>query len=621
MRPFLICGLGFATLASSHEVWAAKITSIDFKGTGDPIQIEVHADGPVTLSKQENPEDRQVVLEFKGATISKSAARKIDTSSFNNKVALVSPYQVQGQADTVRVVIQLREPAAVEVAQQGNTYVAKIPNTGAPPISKENTPPSGSTSVKEDGSPAENVPAPPPTENKGKLGNFMESRETQRFHGKPVTIQVRDMDIADVFRLIGEASGFNIILGEDVKGKITLSLVEVPWDQALDVILHTLGLGADRTNNILRIMSLGALTAEKENELRAIRAAEANAPRVTKVFPISYANLTDLEKLLTSFGGFGVQAAGAPGGAGGTRSRSIVTDNRTNSLIVRDLPENVERIQKLLEFLDTQTPQVLIEGKIIEASENFGTKLNGGLGFGRQGGNNQYFATMNQHSSDTDLSNPLDRLIGDIDTFTGRTAADSGKGGGSLGLSVPLSFLQSARLNAFLQMNESEDQIKVISSPKAVVLNKESAVILDAEPVPNKQVTITGNSATTTVSLLAANLKLEVKPTVTNDGSVLLELTLTRDEPRNFNVDGNQVGAVANRNIKTIVLVESGTTLVMGGFYVMRESKNSSGFPILRKIPIIGWLFGSEGSSMQRNELFFFITPQILNVKKAGLNS
>jgi len=625
------CSLGFV-----GQVWAvSNITSIDFKGTSSPNQIEIRADGPVSVEKQENPADNQVVLEIKGAQISKNVARKIDTSSFNSKVSLISPYQVEGQSETVRVVLQMREAAGVDVAQEGNAIRVNIPGNGpGNGASSESVAAAPPTDAPPAEAPPAEAPPPPPadvaaadaktaapeqaqsTGPKSELESFMESKSAKKFTGRPITLQVRDVDVADIFRLIGEASGFNIIVGDDVKGKLTLSLVDVPWDQALDVVLNTLKLGAERNNNILRIVTLANLTQEKQEQLRAAQAADAVQPRVTRVFPISYADLKDLQTILEKF------AASTQNAQGGTVQQGqpaiIQVDNRTNSLVVRDTPDNIERMKKLIAVLDTQTPQVMIEAKIVEAREGFSKALGGSLGFGQDGG-----ATGLTSFASFAGANPLDALIGGPFSSGNDIAAvskpSSGIPNGTFGLSPSISFIPGVqRVNALISYGESESQAKVVSSPKTVVLNKQKANIVQGTPVliPSTT-TVAGVGTVATNSVQSANLSLAVKPTVTNDGGVLMELQISNDSPAELPGGGT---GIANKNLSTIVLADSGSTLVIGGVYTMSTSKTGAGFPFLRKIPIIGALFGSETDSTSRSELFIFITPRILNVREAGLN-
>jgi len=661
MQRWLI-GIAVFQIWSWDTFAAQKITAIDFKGTSDPNLISIQSSGPVTYEKQENSQDKQVILEIKGARISKTDARKIDTSSFNSKVSLISPYQVEGQPDTVRVVIQLREVVPLEVFQEGNLIKVKIPNGGSGnSSSNSNTMEGIDTAITSAASPSNDTPpvgdaagamavassaasmppgAPPVPgapgasshDNRTILDDFSESKQTQRYIGRPVTLQVRDVEVSDVLRLIGEASGFNIVIGDEVKGKLTLSLVDVPWDQALDLILHTMRLGAERNNNILRIVTLQNLTAEKQEELAADKAAKLNAPRVTRVFPISYASLDGLQKILGQFassagamaGGAAASGGGGAASGAGAGGKSVATvdplnapivqaDTRTNSLIVRDLPENIERMKKLIDILDTQTPQVIIEAKVVEATEGFSKTLGGNLGVGGP----QLFASFAG-------GNPTDALIGNPGVFanggaiSGASAPASGNPLGTFGVSPNVSFIPGgATLNAVLNWGESENQVKVVSAPKTVVLNKQTASIVEGTPVlvPGTT-TVNGVGTVPTQTVDYANISLNVTPTVTNDGSVLMDLKVSRDVP----VPLGTSEAVGKRNLNTQVLVESGTTLVIGGIYTMQTSYTGAGFPFLRKIPILGALFGSDSESLTRSELFIFITPRVLNPKEAGLS-
>ncbi len=434
------------------------------------------------------------------------------------------------------------------------------------------------------------------------LDEYLAASKNKVFKGTPVTIQVREANILEVLQMIGEASGFNVVVGDDVAGNITLSLVEVPWDQALDLILTSRQLGAERTFNVLRIARLTTLTQEKRAELEAKRAQEANAPRVTRVFPISYARLSDLQNVFTRF-------ASASGTSSPENATVVQPDERTNSIIVRDTSENMERIRKLIEILDTQTPQVLIEARVIEASESFATGMSGNLGFSRTS-STVFGASANIGQDNGTVTSVPDTAAG---TLLGALVPSAGAA--KVGFSPVLGFLpgrlSNTRLNAFFQINEAENKSRTIASPRVVVLNKESATIVSGTPVL-VSVPGTGSQGVAAVAeVRQANMSLGVRPTVTNDGSVMLELSIQRDVP--------QGPGIANRNMSTRVIVDNGSTLVIGGIFVNDKNENSSGVPFLRKIPVIGAFFGDSGNDENRFELMIFVTPRVLNEKEAGL--
>jgi type IV pilus assembly protein PilQ len=635
---FLVTGL-----ATGGAAWAAtKINSIDFQVQDGENRLQIRADGPLIVDKQENPEDKQIVLEIQDAQLAPYARRRLDTSSFNSNISLISPYQVDGGKAT-RIVIQMKDMAKAEVSQNGNALSVRIPMSQAAALS----PTAAEAPIGAEAAPAAPLPADAPAAtngaaapagtaagpagevaqvNRGKKGDlesFIEAQATRRFVGRPITLQLRDADLADVFRLIGESSGFNIIVSAGVAGKISLSLVDVPWDQALDLILQTQQLAAERSNNVLRILPLADFTREKKAELDAKLAAEASAPRVTRIFPINYAKLSDLVQMLSRFGTSQASAAaGAVAGAisaGATPANSeavVQSDERTNSIIVRDTAENIERMKKLIDLLDTQTPQVVIESKIVEATENFSRSLSGSLGLGSAGSSSnpsQFFASFSG-------ANPIDPLVGGTTSpFTDGSAIAQAAANNStsFGLSPSISFIPGIqRLNAFLSIGETESKVRVVSSPRVVVLNKEKANITSGQPVlvPKTQV-IAGVGTTQGVDVQTANLSLGVTPTVTNEGSILMDLNITRDIPT---IVGDQT-LIAPRTMTTKVMVDSGTTLVIGGIYSASSTMAESGIPFFRKIPILGALFGAQSGSTARSELFIFINPRVLNEKEAGL--
>lgn len=641
--------------APSGVVFAdtTTITGIDFRGTSDPSQIEIRGSGPLQINKTVNVEDKQVVLEIPGATLDKSLARNIDTSSFDSPVALISPYQTTGDNPSVRIVVQLRGNGGADLAVNGRGGTLSISKSGSLADSSSST----QTAQTSGSSPGSNSATPvadkvqeksldvsmssvgqtvmtpdikPDLEHhKDDIDQLINTGQTKHFIGKPITLQVRDVDVQDIFNLIAEASGFNIVLGSEVGGRLTISLNEVPWDQALDVVLQTLHLGADRRGNVLRIMSLATLAAEKQLELAAKRANEAITPRITRVFPINYANLGNLKGMLTDLASMeqrSQQAAQSASAVAGVAAKPVVastepplvvvSDERTNAIIVRGLPDYVERARKVIEILDTQTPQVVIEGKVVEATENFSNSIGGniatayngsnipGYAFGINGGN-PYGSTLGTGGSGV----PSLGTSG----FNAGSASVNGFAAGATQL------IGSNLLNLTLTMAENEGTVKLVSSPRVVVLNKQSASMVQAFPAIINVTTVSNGTTISSPTQISANLSLNVTPSVTADGSVLMQLSLSRDVIQNFGA--SVTPTIATRNISTNVLVESGNTLVMGGFYSDEHDASESGVPFFRQIPILGLLFGSKSRSGNRSELLFFITPQIVNSKKAGLSS
>ncbi len=582
---------------------ATKISRIEFFGKSSPNQIVVVADGPVEFEKIDNPADRQVIFEIKNARLANAnAGRRLDTASFNSKVALISPYNVDGK-EAVRIIVQMRENADISTLAEGSRLYIGVDGAADPNILPATPKSSGavagktkgamSTGSVTNGAPdvvsstrsAEVAPAATP---EGRIEQFLDAAQTKRYVGRHITLQVKDADVVDVFKLIGETSGFNMVIGSDVSGKITLSLVDVPWDLALDTVLSTNRLGAERTGNVLRVALLSTLTSEKTAQQQARLAAENNAPRVTRIFPLSYATGQNLLPILARFGG------GNAGSGNAAPRDTIVVDERTNSLIIQDTVDNLERMAKIIKLLDRQTPQVQIEAKIVNATEAFSKTITGNFGFsntppwGATGG-----------SFLTGVSNP--------ESLPGQVASSAGSN--ALGMKLKIGALAGLRLSAILSLAESEAKNKIISAPRTVVLNKQSSTIVQGVPVLVPVTIQTQNGSAASTEVRSANLSLGVTPTVTNDGSVLMNLNISSDTPQAI----GDLSGIANRNITTQVVAESGATIAIGGIYTSTESHSEIGIPGLRKLPIIGALFGSELRSTDRSELFIFVTPRVLN--------
>ena len=432
-------------------------------------------------------------------------------------------------------------------------------------------------------------------------GNTAVASKEGKFTGSPITLKLKDADVHDVLRLIGDTSGFNIVIHPAVQGKITVSLEQVPWDQALDVVLTTLKLGAERNDSVLRVLPRELLLAEKQQDLDSKKLSLATAPRITRIFPISYADLPQLSQILLNFANSQNTTGGSSASGTQIPPTTIIIDNNTQSLIVRDSAENVEKIRKLIELLDVQTPQVLIEAKVVEATEDFSKEIGGNLGLG----GTQLGMGFNGQQSLLGTSIAVPANIG---------------GGSAMGTTVMnLGGNRLFGLNASLRMAESENKVKVISSPRTVVLSGKTSSISQSQTTAKTLVTpgTATSPSTSQIVQVKAETKLNVTPRVTNDGSVFMKLELAR-EVLHLEQDGTP--ATQPRMMNTEVIVESGNTLVIGGVLNIDENSSESGMPFLRKLPIFGPLFGSETDKKTKSELMFFITPRILNQKKTALS-
>lgn len=418
------------------------------------------------------------------------------------------------------------------------------------------------------------------------------SWKEKKFTGSPISLNLKDADVLDVFRLIGETSGFNVVVHPNVTGKITVALDDVPWDQALEVILSTLRLGAERAQSVLRIMPRDLLIAEAQANLDAQKAAVKSAPKYTRIFPISYTDLPRIQSLIQSYTGAQSSDSAA---ATDPSAPLLIPDSNTQSLIVRDTAEGLDRIKKLIQILDVQTPQIVIDAKVIDATETFSRSIEGKIAFG----SGDYTKSMNFNGGTLPLAGPATPL----QVPSGTNAVKFSVGGSNL-------------LNALLTYSEGDSKAKVISSPRVLVLSGKSATINQTSNISIESSTISNGVTTITRAFTPVPTTLTVTPRATNEGAVFMTLSLTRSVAQ---TDPSGQVSPATRTINTDVIVDSGNTLVLGGVQSMSETEASTGMPFLRRIPLIGWLFGKELSGNEKSELMFFVTPRILNMKRAGM--
>ena len=552
---------------------ATQLNSIELKPNDAETLVEISGESLIGYAKDDKKLPPQVVLTFDKATLSDKAKQKLDASSLGGGLLQISSYSISD--GKVRVVLDFSKTPQYTIEDTKNKITIHIPDVkGAQPKSAVETDRDAITSI-------------------------MSAESTQKFTGSPITLSLKDADIHEVLRLISETSGFNIVIHPSVTGKLTLSLDHVPWDQALDVVLTTLKLGAERNESVLRVLPKDMLLREKQDEIDQKKLTAVAAPRITRVFPVSYAELAPLSALLLNY--INAQVAGGSG-----TPATILIDANTQSLIVRDTSENVERIRKMIQLLDVQTPQVLIEAKTVEASEDFSKDLEGQLNILGASNRDNYAIGFN---APTGSGNAL-----------AGTPAVSGGGGANRSNGILLTLGNTIGISANLTYAERLSKVKVVSSPKTVVLSGKSSNITQSTAY---SVSITspggaGIAATTTTVSATAITKLDVTPRVTNDGSVFMKLSLSRDV---LNLNNANAPIAEPRTLNTEVIVDSGNTLVVGGILNLDENHTEQGFPILRKIPLIGWLFGSEIDSKVKRELMFFITPRILNQKKTSIGN
>ncbi len=433
-----------------------------------------------------------------------------------------------------------------------------------------------------------------------------EQRRGARYTGRRISLDLKDAEIHNVLRLLADVSKLNIVASDDVKGKITLKLRNVPWDQALDIILTSKQLDKVRNGNIIRVAPLEVL--EKEEQLRLSRkeAMEKLEQLSVRLIAVSYASAKDALKQVQ-----GLLSA---------RGRASI-DARTNVIIIEDIEEVLFKVERLVRTLDTQTPQVLIEGRIVEAATSFtrdlGIQWGGQVAFSPAYGNStglDFPNTFRVQGGSDDQQTPVGGVLGIGNGFAVNLPAAAGRGaGGTLGF-IFGSANNAHLLNLRLSAAESEGRTKIISSPKVVTLDNRTAKILSGERVPITVITANGP----TTRFINAFLELEVTPHVTSDGGILMNIKATKNE-LSQRVDVLGTPGIIAREAETEMLVQDGDTAVLGGVYRRTATESESFVPFLGRIPVLGWLFKSKRRADGREELLIFISPRIVNRSESAV--
>ena len=442
--------------------------------------------------------------------------------------------------------------------------------------------------------------------------------------GKRISLDLQDAEIKTVLRMISAVSGYNIVAGSDVSGKITLKLDNVPWDHALEIILKTLKLGQQREGNILRIAPQATLTQENQAALAERNAKLQLEDLVLDLIPVSYAKADDLLPQVRSV----------------ISSRGVVqVDKRTNVLVIKDVKIYLEEARKLIKSLDSQTPQVLIEARIVEATTDFvrelGVKWGGrysadaahgnatGMTFpnsialtGAQAGGQQVTDPGAAVSSSGAIgSTQAGSSIASIPNanYMVNLPAPIGLGaGGGIGVTMG-SINDTVALDLQLSAMESRGEGRIISQPKITTLDNKEASITSGISIPF-QIRQQGE---TTLSFIEANLNLTVEPHVTADESIIMKISIAKNAPNTSIPTSTGDPAIDKKEAKTEALVHNGETTVIGGIFQTESSRTELGVPWLSRIPVLGLFFRSRKSSEKRTELLIFITPRIIRDKPA----
>ncbi len=515
-----------------------------------------------------------LIVEFMRATLPESLRRKLDVTDFGTPVTSVTTTQ---QPDRVRMAIEPNGNWEHSAYQSDNQFVVEVRRVATDP---------------------------------NKLTRGV------GYSGEKLSLNFQSIEVRSLLQVIADFTNFNIVTSDTVSGNLTLRLKDVPWDQALDIILQSKGLGMRRSGNVIWVAPKDELAAKEQADLEAGKKKSEIEPLRTQGFQLNYTKAEDVAKGLMGTG------QGTTGQVKPilTQRGSVIFDARTNQLFITDIPSKLEEIQGLITQIDTPVRQVLIEARIVEASDTFGKSLGVKLGslMGRGDGNRAGYNTVGNNrvaftGNYLGVGEQTSQAVITEGSYIPNTQFVSLPAVGQGGYN-PASFalsLFSAAADKFINLEisalEADGLGKVVASPRVVTADKEKAQISQGTKVPFQKSTSSGATA---IEFVEAALKLEVTPQITPEGSVILDVKINKDSLGALTALGRELNI---KEIKTKVLIENGGTIVIGGIYEQQENSSVTKVPLLGDIPILGHLFKTTSKDSQRTELLVFLTPRVVS--------
>ena len=562
---------------------STSVEAIDFINENGRSVIAVTLSGPAKVLGPVE-EGNLVRFEIVNSSISRALRRTIDASAFPSAVTSVTPYTItDGDHGNVRIAVNLKGSVAYALEQEGTMVRLTVDDAAyaeqAPPaVSQLEVPAPVSVAKMNAGAEQSSLAVTMPTA----VSSGLLAPEPVTYSGEKITLVFDSANVRSILQLIGDVSGMNILASSDVKGDITLRLIDVPWDQALDLVLETADLGKIPQGNVLRIMP--------KAKIREISQAANNDQKVeieegaleTLVFPISYASVDDMKGYLSDIK---------------SDRGSMIADSRNKQLIIRDVATVLAQMQEMILQIDKPERQVMIEARIVEANTNFSRSLG---------------VKWNFDYNQNDVSGNEDITLNTIKTGLGGAfmIAPTNPASAGFATAIGIAALED-QLNIDLRLAalENSGEGKIVSTPRITTLNGEKAVISQGTKIPFSSVSDQG----TDVKFENAELKLEVTPEINPDGSILLDINVSNSAVGTVvpTATGDAV-SIDEKKAETKALVRDGQTTVIGGIFIEDERDAASGVPILKDIPVLGHLFKSTTKTRDRRELLIFITPRIV---------
>ena len=546
-----------APLASTPPAFAESrnrdilpLKDIDFRrGTDSAGRIVVDlANNQVGVDIRQ--QGQTLVVEFLKTALPEGLRRRLDVADFGTPVQTVTTFQT---GDKVRMVVEPRGAWEHSAYQSDNQFVLEVRQ--------------------------QKVDANKLTQGPG-------------YAGEKLSLNFQNIEIRSLLQVIADFTNFNIVTSDTVTGAVTLRLKDVPWDQALDIILQAKGLGMRKTGNVLLIAPKDELAAKEKQDLESKNAIQSLEVLRTQDFKLNYAKAADIAASLSGSGGPSATKILSARG-------SVISEPRTNQLFVTDVPSKLEQVQGLIAKLDIPVRQVLIEARIVEATDTFGKSLGvrlGGQPFSLNGGRNASFGN-------TYVSGAPGTVAGDFVNFP--VAGQNGFPAATFAVSLFNSSL-TRLLNLEISAAEADGKGKIVSSPRIVTADQVKALIEQGTEYPYQQAT---SSGATSIAFRKANLKLEVTPQITPEGNIILNVDVNKDSRGETTASGI---AINTKHIQTQVLVENGGTVVIGGIYEQNDREDETKVPLLGDIPIMGNLFKTRTRIASKTELLVFLTPRML---------
>ncbi|MBK8283517.1 MAG: type IV pilus secretin PilQ [Ahniella sp.] len=603
---------GSSAAASRNESWTEKaiLNSVDFRrgsnGEGR-IVVNFNRDGAGSDIRKEG--SNKVVVDLYDVALADDLPLKLDVTDF---ATLVNSIETQERAGGARLVINTSGPFEHMAYQTGEQFVVEV------------------AKAKETDEAAERRKAGAPPE----------------YKGTPVTFNFQDIPVRTLLQLIADISEFNIVVADSVQGNITLRMVNTPWDQALAVVLQAKGLDQRREGGVIWVAPTVEI-AQREQALEDARIAiEDRQSLESEYIAINYGKAEEIAKLLTD----GAKRAQVQGAGGGGQSNttgesgflskrgSVTFDNRTNTLLISDIPERIRELKALIQMLDRPVDQVLIESRIVIANEIFGKEI--GARFGISGGyedhNGNIITTSGSaEANDTLINQALGNRLNNRPAFPISVPGPAGSGiispflGNRLNVNLPanvsaprfgLSILGADYLlDLELSALQEEGSGEVVANPRVITANQREAVIRQGDEVGYVTITAAGGGVPIpTVAFKEVLLELKVTPTITQDDRIFLNMAVKKDEVAGFvSTSIGDVPQINKRELNTAVLVENGQTVVLGGVYEFKSREDLQKTPFLGDLPLLGNLFKTKQSSAEKAELLIFVTPKILRQRGA----